>query len=62
MAVKYYTLAAGQGDRYAQNNLGGMYYRDGEGVRKNKAMAKKWFVLAADNGEREAKKELRKLE
>ena len=30
-AVKWYTLAAEQGNAYAQNNLGTMYYQ-GEGV------------------------------
>ena len=46
-AVKWYRLAADQGDARAQFNLGAMY-DVGEGVPKDDAQAVKWFRLAAD--------------
>jgi uncharacterized protein len=48
-ALKWYQLAANQGDALAQLNLGVMS-RDGNGVLKNYAEAIKWFRLAADQG------------
>jgi TPR repeat protein len=48
-ALKWYHLAANQGDSLAQLNLGVMS-RDGNGVLKNYAEAMKWFHLAADQG------------
>ena len=48
-ALKWYDLAAKQGDAKGQFNLGVMY-RDGKGVPKNYAEAIKWFRLAAGQG------------
>ena len=46
-------MAANQGNAIAQNNLGAMYYA-GEGTRKNKAEAFKWFFIAAELGNDDA--------
>ena len=48
-AVKWYRLAADQGDASAQYNLGVMY-ANGQGVPQNHAEAVKWYRLAADQG------------
>ena len=48
-AVKWYRLAAEQGNANAQNNLGTMYDR-GEGVPENDREAVKWYRLAAEQG------------
>jgi TPR repeat protein len=48
-AVKWYTLAAEQGNAYAQYNLGVMY-RDGQGVLQDNVYAHMWWNLAASNG------------
>ena len=48
-AVKWYRLAAAQGDAGAQYSLGNMYSR-GEGVPQDKAEAVKWYRLAAAQG------------
>ena len=48
-AVKWYRLAAEQGDALAQNNLGAMY-DNGEGVPQDYAEAVKWYRLAAEQG------------
>ena len=48
-AVKWYTLAAEQGDAVAQNNLGIMY-AGGKGVAENDRVAAKWFIKAAEQG------------
>ena len=50
-AVKWYRLAAGQGDASAQLNLGVMY-STGEGVPQDYGEAVKWYRLAAGQGER----------
>ena len=47
--MKWYTLAAKQGNIDAQNNLGGMY-KKGKGVPQNYKTAVKWYTLAAENG------------
>ena len=47
--VKWYTLAAEQGNAFAQYNLGQMH-RDGVGVSKNYETAAQWFRLAAEQG------------
>jgi len=47
--VKWYRLAAEQGDARAQFNLGVMY-AFGEGVPENDAEAVKWYRLAAEQG------------
>ena len=49
-AVKWFRLAAAQGNAYAQTNLGWMYSK-GEGVAENDAEAVKWYRLAADQGD-----------
>ena len=48
-AVKWFTLAAKQGDKQAQNSLG-LIYRNGEGIPKDHKTAVKWFTLAAKQG------------
>jgi tetratricopeptide (TPR) repeat protein len=48
-AVKWYRLAAEQGDAVAQFNLGNMY-NNGEGVPQKSAEAVKWYRLAAEQG------------
>jgi len=48
-AVKWYTLAAEQGDAEAQNNLAIMY-NNGEGVLQDYALAHMWANIAAANG------------
>jgi hypothetical protein len=49
-AVKWYRLAAAQGDANGQTKLGLMYEK-GVGVTKNYADAVKWFRLAAKQGD-----------
>jgi TPR repeat protein len=48
-AVKWYRLAADQGNAHAQYKLGEMY-DEGDGVPKDYAEAVKWFRLAAEQG------------
>ena len=48
-ALKWYRLAAEQGDASAQFNLGFMY-ADGRGVLKDYQEALKWYRLAAEQG------------
>jgi uncharacterized protein len=48
-AVKWFRLAADQGNGYAQFNLGFMYDK-GEGVPQDYAEAVKWYRKAADQG------------
>ena len=48
-ALKWYRLAADQGDASAQYNLGVMY-AEGRGVPQDYAEALKWYRLAADQG------------
>ena len=52
-AVKWYRLAADQGDASAQFNLG-LMYRTGQGVPQDDAQAVKWYRLAADQGDASA--------
>jgi uncharacterized protein len=49
-ALKWYRLAAEQGNAAAQFNLGVMY-NEGEGVLENYKTAAKWYKLAAEQGE-----------
>ena len=49
-AVKWWRLAADQGNADAQNRLGFIYSR-GAGVPQNYAEALKWYRLAADQGD-----------
>ena len=48
-AVRWFRLAAEQGDASAQFNLGGMY-ANGEGVLEDDTEAVRWFRLAAEQG------------
>ena len=48
-AVRWFRLAADQGDADAQSNLGVMY-ANGEGVLEDDPEAVKWLRLAADQG------------
>jgi TPR repeat protein len=52
-AVKWYRLAAQQGNEFAQYNLGVMY-ANGQGVVKDYAEATKLFRLAAQQGHKTA--------
>jgi hypothetical protein len=52
-AVKWYRLAADQGNADAQFNLGKMYSK-GRGVPLDKSEGVKWYRLAADQGNAEA--------
>jgi TPR repeat protein len=52
-AVKWYTLAAEQGDATAQYNLG-LMYRKGKGVPQDYKTAVKWFTLSAKQGDADA--------
>ncbi|MDR2869950.1 MAG: sel1 repeat family protein, partial [Deferribacteraceae bacterium] len=56
-AVKWYLLAAEQGDMFAQCELG-YAYKKGMGVEPNIAEAKKWWRKAAEQGEENAAREL----
>lgn len=48
-AVKFYRIAADEGNPFAATNLGAMYH-DGVGVTQNFAEAAKWYRIAADRG------------
>ena len=48
--MKWYRLAAEQGDAQAQNNLG-LMYDAGQGVPQVNAEALKWYRLAAEQGD-----------
>jgi TPR repeat protein len=52
-AVRWYRLAAAQGNAYAQNNLGWMI-ANGEGVAQDKAEAVRWYRLAVAQGNADA--------
>ena len=52
-AVKWYRLAADQGNAGAQTNIGHLY-SDGKGVAQNYTEAAKWYRLAADQGTKQA--------
>jgi TPR repeat protein len=52
-ALKWYRLAADQGQAFAQTRLG-VLYEYGHGVRQNYAEALTWYRLAADQGRAEA--------
>jgi hypothetical protein len=57
IAVKWYTIAAKQGNALAQFNLG-VVYGDGEGVQQNNRTAVKWYRLAANQGDSSAQTNL----
>jgi TPR repeat protein len=48
-AMKWFQLAADQGDGFAQLQLGHMYY-EGTGVPQDLVQAHMWFSLAATKG------------
>lgn len=50
IALKWYQLAAEQGDSSAQTALGDMY-KEGKGVLQNYKAAFKWYELAAEQGD-----------
>jgi len=50
-ALKYYEESAKKGYAKAQFNLG-LMYRDGEGVKQNRTVAKEWLGKACDNGDK----------
>ena len=52
-AREWYQKAADQGDAYAQNNIGAMYYL-GHGERQDYAKAAEWFEKACDNGNKKS--------
>ena len=54
-AVKWYRLAAEQGDASAQNNLGNMYAY-GNGELQDNVMAHMWYNIASANGHDKAGK------
>ena len=56
-AVKWYRLAAEQGDAAAQFNLG-LMYNNGRGVLKDEAEAVRWYRLAAEQGNTKAQNNL----
>ena len=51
--MKWYRLAAEQGDAIAQNNLGIMY-EYGHGVLQDNTMAHMWYNIASANGHEKA--------
>jgi len=53
-ALRWFKLAAEQGDSRAQFSLGLMYY-DGSGVPQNYVQAHKWLNLSAANGDEKSK-------
>ena len=53
-AVKWYRLAAEQGNEYGQKNLGVMY-EYGRGVGQSLTEAVKWYRLSAEQGLRKGK-------
>ena len=55
--MKWYRLAADQGDAEARYNLG-LMYDTGQGVPQDYAQAVKWYRLAADQGDARAQNNL----
>ena len=60
-AVKWYRLAAEQGDAEAQNNLGVMYDK-GRGIDQDYVMAYMYWDIAAVNGYKDAIKNRGRVE
>ena len=48
-AVKFFSLSAERGDKWAQYSLGVMYYK-GQGVPQDHLLTHMWVNLAASNG------------
>jgi TPR repeat protein len=59
-AVRLYSLAAAQGNAFAQFNLGVMFEK-GRGVAKDRAEAIRWYRLAAAQGNAGATAALKRL-
>ena len=59
-ALKYYTMAANQGDAEAQNSLGVMYIT-GEGAECDSGEAQRFWELAAAQGHQGAQTNLARL-
>jgi len=59
-AMKWYRNAAMRGHLAAQFNLGMMYF-DGKGADKDPRMAYYWLAVAAEQGDDDAKAELKKV-
>ena len=58
--MRYYTLAADQGDADAQYNLGAMYHT-GNGVVQDYTEAMRYYTLAADQGNADAQNKICKV-
>ena len=56
-AVRWYRLAAGQGDASAQYHLG-LMYDNGKGIPQDDAEAIRWYRLAAEQGSASAQNNL----
>jgi uncharacterized protein len=52
-AVKWYRLAAEQGDAQAQNNLG-VTYESGQGVLQDNILSHMWYNIASANGNKKS--------
>ncbi|MBI4661190.1 MAG: SEL1-like repeat protein [Verrucomicrobia bacterium] len=59
--LEFHIKRANEGAAYAQYALGVRYLK-GDGVEKDLAMAKKWLVAAAENGDKPALRKLAELE
>ena len=59
-ALKWYTLAANNGESSAQASIGSMY-EHGRGVEANKQEALKWYTLSANNDNKICKQLLESL-
>jgi hypothetical protein len=60
-AVEQFRMAAEQGDADAQSSLGALYKSGWEGGTIDLLQAYKWFQLAADQGDKKAKKKAAEL-
>ena len=54
--MRWFRLAADQGDARAQLGLGLMYDNGGEGVLKDSVLAHMWCIIAGANGNASARK------
>ena len=52
-AMRWFRLAADQGDANSQNNLG-LMYAQGQGVAQDYVLAHTWFNLSATQGHQQA--------
>lgn len=59
-AMKYFRIAAEQGNTDAMVDIG-LMYEYGQGVTKDYAEAMKWYQKASEQGNEDAKKQLEKL-